>query len=698
MATYRLVIGSWSLVAGGGAKGLRFIMNGMLSFTLEAVAGESRARAGRLTTLHGAVLTPIFMPVGTQATVKGLTVEDLEAAGSRVLLANTYHLLLRPGVEVFEKVGGIHQFMNWKGGVLTDSGGFQIFSLANAREMSEEGASFRSHVDGRRIMLTPEFSVAVQKAIGSDIMMVLDQCIPSTADHATAVAAMALTHRWAARSLAARGDSPQALFGIVQGACYEDLRRESAKALTAMPFDGFAIGGLAVGETKAQREDFTALTAELLPTDQPRYLMGVGSPIDLLEAVHRGVDMFDCILPSALAKQGIAFTSAGRLDLYRGVYKLADETLDPSCACTTCAAYSRAYLHHLTKAGEVLGWQLLTRHNLHFYHGLMAAMRRHILAGTFAAFYREQREALVRGDDTNPATPPPAKRRRDAGAVERFEVRLSDEGFAYITDKASGEKMHAGLNPDGEAEALYVGQSRLVERQAKDAAAELVVWDVGLGAAHNAMAAVRALELAGGVRPVRLVSFENDMGSLRLALKNAARFPHLQAAAPNHLLRFGEWRSERAPLVWQLVEDDFLASLAEAPVPDLIFYDPFSSKTDRDLWTYDCFAKLHAVCAEHDTELFTYAAGTAVRAALLAAGFFVAQGAPTGTKRETTIALTPPAALSRRTGNRKLLPPDWLERWRRSDARYPADVPAEGQAEFAARIEGHAQFAVTQSA
>lgn len=668
-------------------------MNGMLSFQVEAVAPGSRARAGRLQTLHGEALTPIFMPVGTQATVKGLTVEDLEAAGSRVLLANTYHLLLRPGVEVFEKLGGIHKFMNWRGGVLTDSGGFQIFSLANAREMSEEGASFRSHVDGRRIMLTPELSIAVQKAIGSDIMMVLDQCIPSTADHATAVAAMELTHRWAARSLAARGDARQALFGIVQGACFGDLRRESAKALTSMPFDGFAIGGLAVGETKSQREDFTALTAELLPAERPRYLMGVGSPIDLLEAVHRGVDMFDCILPSALAKQGIAFTSAGRLDLYRGVYKLADEQLDPACPCPTCAAYSRAYLHHLTKSGEVLGWQLLTRHNLRFYHALMASMRTHILAGTFADFYRTQREALVRGDEVNPAAAPKAGRRRDAGSVERFEVCVAPEGFAFVADKASGEKMHAGLNPDGEADALYVAQSRLVERQAKDAASELVVWDVGLGAAHNAMAAVRALEAAGGVRPVRLVSFENDMGSLRLALKNAARFPHLHSAAPNHLLRFAEWRSERAPIHWQLIEGDFLAELDEAPVPDLIFYDPFSSKTDRDLWTYECFAKVFAVCADNDTELFTYAAGTAVRAALLAAGFYVAQGAPTGSKRETTIALTPPAAVSRRTGNRKLLAADWLERWRRSDARYPADIPAEGQAEFAARIEGHPQFA-----
>src|SRR5688572_24217376 len=333
-----------------------------LNFTLEREATGSRARAARFTTLHGPVQTPIFMPVGTQATVKGQTIHTLKAAGSNVLLANTYHLLLRPGPELFKKVGGIHKFMNWDRPVLTDSGGFQIFSLPGSRKMNEEGATFQSYVDGDTYLLSPETSIGMQKAIGSDIMMVLDQCIPSTAGHAEALAAMELTHRWAKRSLEARGDSPQALFAIVQGACFQDLRRESAKVLSELPFDGFAIGGLAVGETMDQRQDFTQWTASLLPRDLPRYLMGVGTPIDILEAVHRGVDMFDCILPSQVAQRGTAYTSEGRLQLRRETYRLSEDPLDSACDCSTCRRYSRAYLHHLYKTGEVLGWHLMSFH------------------------------------------------------------------------------------------------------------------------------------------------------------------------------------------------------------------------------------------------------------------------------------------------------------------------------------------------
>ncbi|HEX2747456.1 MAG TPA: tRNA guanosine(34) transglycosylase Tgt, partial [Verrucomicrobiales bacterium] len=282
-----------------------------LDFRLDAQAPDSRARAATFRTLHNEVRTPLFMPVGTQATVKAQLPETLEAAGSQILLANTYHLLLRPGTEVFEKLGGIHGFMRWNKSVLTDSGGYQIFSLPHSRAMSEEGAVFQSYVDGKTILLSPELSIGAQRAIGSDIMMVLDQCIPSTADEAAARRAMEITHRWAGRSLAARGDSPQSLFAIVQGALYPALRKESAESLTRTPFDGFAIGGLAVGEEKAQREDICEFTAGLLPADRPRYLMGVGTPLDLLEAVHRGVDMFDCIIPTQLAKRGSVFTSRG---------------------------------------------------------------------------------------------------------------------------------------------------------------------------------------------------------------------------------------------------------------------------------------------------------------------------------------------------------------------------------------------------
>ena len=279
-------------------------MTSRLDFRVEATAEGSRARAATFRTLHNVVQTPIFMPVGTQATVKAQLTQSLEDAGSQILLANTYHLLLRPGPEVFEQLGGIHRFMSWPRGVLTDSGGFQIFSLPHARSMSEEGAVFLSYLDGRTILLSPEVSVMTQRSIGSDIMMVLDQCIPSTADSSTARAAMEITHRWAARSLAARGESRQSIFGIVQGALFPELRRESAAALAEMAFDGYAIGGLAVGEDKSAREDTCEFTAALLPEHLPRYLMGVGTPLDILEAVHRGVDMFDCIIPTQVAQRG----------------------------------------------------------------------------------------------------------------------------------------------------------------------------------------------------------------------------------------------------------------------------------------------------------------------------------------------------------------------------------------------------------
>lgn len=666
-----------------------------LRFRVDACASGSRARAARFHTLHGEVLTPVFMPVGTQATVRGLSVEDLEAAGSTVLLANAYHLLLRPGPEVFARFGGIHAFMRWGGSVLTDSGGFQVFSLAADRAITEDGAVFRSYVDGTRIVLSPERSIAVQQAIGSDIMMAMDQCVPSTTDHASAAAAMRLTERWAVRSLAARGDSPQALFGIVQGACFEDLRRQSAEALTRLPFDGFAIGGLAVGEAKDVRERCTELTTDLLPGDLPRYLMGVGTPIDLLEAVHRGADMFDCSIPSALAKQGVAFTSRGRLNLYRGVYKLAEDPVDPHCDCTTCGRFSRAYLHHLTKAGEVLGWQLLAKHNLHFYHALMATMRRHVLADTFAAYYRAQRDVLLRGDDAHPSRPPTVRRpRRDPRALERFAIRESPHGFASVVHTRSGEIMHAGLDPAVEAQTLYVDQSRLAERMREPRAEPLVVWDVGLGAAHNAMAVLACHDQVGveAARPVRLVSFEHDLGSLRLALRNAPRFPHLHRPGPNDILRVGQWRAPESALVWTLLEGDFRARLAEAPTPDVIFYDPFSARTDADMWTLDCFTRVFAACGEHDTELFTYSASTSVRAALLAVGFVVGRGVPTGTKLETTLAMTPPAALRSAARGRVLLGTEWLARWRRSDASMPSDVPADGHAGFAERIMGLAQF------
>jgi queuine tRNA-ribosyltransferase len=367
-----------------------------LPFTVTARDPRSRARRGTMTTAHGAVETPAFMAVGTRATVTGLTPADLHGMGAQVVLGNTYHLMLRPGPEVFRRVGGIHGFMGWPGPVLTDSGGYQIFSLSEHRTVTEEGARFRSYVDERMTMLSPERSIEVQTAIGSDIMMVLDVCVDSTSDESAVRAAMERTHRWALRSLAARTNDAQALFAIVQGGVVPRLRRESAAFLTDHPFDGFAIGGLAVGDSRAQREDVTLFSAELLPADRPRYLMGVGTPPDLLQAMLAGVDMFDCILPTHLAWQGTAFTSTGRVRVTRAENKAADVTLDSTCGCGTCRTVSRAYLHHLFKCGEPLGPRLLSIHNLFHYHSLMAEARAAIEAGSYAAYAEAKLDAIDR--------------------------------------------------------------------------------------------------------------------------------------------------------------------------------------------------------------------------------------------------------------------------------------------------------------
>jgi queuine tRNA-ribosyltransferase len=672
-----------------------------LNFHLDAQATGSRARAATFHTLHNEVQTPLFMPVGTQATVKGQLTRTLEEAGSQILLANTYHLLLRPGPEVFRRMGGIHGFMSWKRSVLTDSGGFQIFSLPHSRAMSEEGAVFQSYLDGRTILLSPEVSIETQKAIGSDIMMALDQCIPSTADEAAARAALGITHRWAARSLAARGDSPQSMFGIVQGALFPELRRESAAGLCELPFDGFAIGGLAVGEAKSEREDVCEFTAQLLPPDKPRYLMGVGTPLDILEAVHRGVDMFDCIIPTQVAQRGAVFTSRGYLQMRRGVYKFSEEALDPTCACPTCTRYSRAYLHHLAKTGETLGWQLLGKHNIHFYHQLMREIRASILEDRFLNLYREKRAFLHESDVDNPTQESKPKRKRLL-TLGAYEVHVAPEGFASIRHVASGEIMHSRTPPIEEAQRLYIEQSNLAARvrlsagESAESAAPLVIWDVGLGAAANAMAAIRCYEAQAGsapARPLRLVSFENDLDSLKLALRHNDKFPYLRHSAPVGLLADGRWQSKQhAGLSWLLMPGDFLETMTAAPAPpDLIFYDMFSSKTSGDQWTLDAFRRLFAACAGSAVELFTYTCSTAIRAALLAAGFHVARGCSTGEKQETTIALTP-AACSSSSCHHELLTADWLEKWGRSGAKFPPGIEPDQYPVFERAILAHPQF------
>ncbi|MGH7938309.1 MAG: tRNA guanosine(34) transglycosylase Tgt, partial [Chthoniobacterales bacterium] len=594
--------------------------------------------------------------------------------------------------------GGIHGFMSWDRSVLTDSGGFQIFSLPHSRSMSEEGAVFQSYHDGRTILLSPELSIETQKAIGSDIMMALDQCIASTADEATARTAVELTARWATRSLAARGDSRQAMFGIVQGALFPELRRESVESLGAMDFDGFAIGGLAVGESKSEREDLCEFTTHLLPNDKPRYLMGVGTPLDILEAVHRGVDMFDCIMPTQLAQRGAVFTSRGFLQMRRGVYKFSNDPLDPECGCPTCARYCRAYLHHLTKTGETLGWQLLGKHNIHFYHQLMREIRASILAGRFADLYREKRTVLAESDRENPIRRPKPARGKSR-SLGNYEVRIAHEGFASIRQVTSGEIMHMRTPPMEEARSLYVEQSHLAERLS-DTDEPLIIWDVGLGAAANAMAAIECYEARaaigpmGPIRPMRLISFENDLDSLRLALRHDHKFPYLRHGGPIGILETGRWQSKRHPgLSWQLVFGDFLETVTQAASPpNLVFYDMFSSKTHGEQWTIELFRRLFAGCEGRASELFTYTHSTAARAALLAAGFFVAKGRPAGTKEETTIALTPAALGSPWTRRYELLASEWMGRWNRSHAKFPAELSAAEQPAFAEQIRQHQQF------
>ena len=347
----------------------------MFSFTLIKKDSATGARLGRLITAHGTVETPAFMPVGTQGSVKALSPRDLEEMGCQMILANTYHLYLRPGVEVIRDLGGLHRFMGWNGPILTDSGGYQVFSLGALRKITEEGVHFQSHLDGSSHLLTPEKVVQIQEDLGSDISMVLDECIPHPSSREYVKASTARTVRWAERSLKARKKSAQALFGIIQGGMYEDLRAECVRELTPIPFDGFAVGGLGVGEGEAALNSIGAFTAGLLPENRPRYLMGVGRPEDLIFAVRCGYDLFDCVLPTRNARTGTLFTSRGKINIKRAEFSTDPRPVDESCDCYCCRHFSRAYLRHLYHAGEILAAQLNTIHNVHFYHRLMDKFR-----------------------------------------------------------------------------------------------------------------------------------------------------------------------------------------------------------------------------------------------------------------------------------------------------------------------------------
>ena len=344
------------------------------------------ARAGRITTPHGIFDTPIFMPVGTQATVKSLSPEELTAMGADIILSNTYHLYLRPGHDLVAEAGGLHSFMGWNKGILTDSGGFQVFSLGPLRKIKEEGGTFRSHIDGSKHFLSPEIATEIQMALGADIIMAFDECVPYPADYDYAKASTDRTSRWAERCLKAHTRSDQALFGIVQGGMHADLRARSARDLVAMDFPGYAVGGLSVGEPKHLMYEMLEATVPLLPGGKPRYLMGVGTPDCLVEGVMRGIDMFDCVFPTRVARNGTAMTKNGRLVVKNAEFTRDFRPIDPECSCYTCTHFSRAYVRHLFKTEELFGLRLTTIHNLHFLITFMKEMRQAILEDRFPSF------------------------------------------------------------------------------------------------------------------------------------------------------------------------------------------------------------------------------------------------------------------------------------------------------------------------
>jgi len=368
-------------------------------FREQSRCSTTSARTGFLATRHGTIRTPVFMPVGTQATVKALTPSELMDAGAQIILGNTYHLYLRPGHRLIERLGGLHEFMGWPGPILTDSGGFQVFSLAQFRKIMEEGAEFRSHIDGSYHRLTPELAIEIQEALGADIMMCLDTCIPYPASREEARQATDLTTRWARRCLEARRRQDLLLFSIVQGGMYADLRRVHTEQLLTMPFDGYALGGLSVGEPKQLFFEMIEASRPVIPPEFPVYVMGVGTPEDLVECVAMGVDMFDCVMPTRNARNGMLFTSFGRIVIKNACFSEDERPIDPECDCYTCRHYSRAYLRHLFVARELLAYRLNTIHNIHYYLRLMEGMRRAIEQDRFVqfrrSFYEKRQKEIV---------------------------------------------------------------------------------------------------------------------------------------------------------------------------------------------------------------------------------------------------------------------------------------------------------------
>ena len=386
-------------------------------FELLASDQHSKARRGRLKTAHGMIDTPAFMPVGTQGSVKGVSPRELRELNAQIILGNTYHLFVRPGLDVIKHFGGLHNFMSWDGPILTDSGGYQIFSLVKLRKITEDGVEFRNHIDGTRAFISPEIAMEIQAALGSDIAMVLDECVPYPCEYDYAAKSAELTARWARRCKAvasavsaekasnalrtAHSTARQLLFGIVQGGAFESLRKQSAQAITELDFDGYAIGGVSVGEPEAEMMRAVESAEPFLPTHKPRYAMGLGTPPQMLQMIARGMDMFDCVLPTRLARNGTAFTATGTLNLKNAEFTLDKRPIEKNCACETCRQFSRGYIRHLIKAEEILGPRLITLHNLHFYLNLMSKARTEIENGTFDQF----RKAFVAEYKTRDAIP-----------------------------------------------------------------------------------------------------------------------------------------------------------------------------------------------------------------------------------------------------------------------------------------------------
>jgi queuine tRNA-ribosyltransferase len=608
-------------------------------FKILAQSSESGARSVSFKTPHGPIQGPLFMPVATRGALRHLPHDRLVEFGTQVLLSNTFHFFDRPGVELLKTLGPLHRFIKWAHPILTDSGGFQVFSLAKRMQLSEEGARFRSPFDGRELFLGPEESLMTQDLLGSDIRMVLDVCIPSTASRDLMVAALEQTTRWARRSF----DTFQSrqrdglLFAIVQGGLHLDLRTQSRDQLSTLNFDGFALGGLAVGESFDERITAVNQFSTLLPADKPRYLMGVGTPIDLLESVRAGIDMFDCIMPLALAQQGRAFTSQGHVLLRRAVYKSVDETLDPNCSCPTCTTHSLAYLNHLVKCQEPMATYLIAQHNVYFYHHLMFMMRSAILENRFEQLYQELRQRIDADDPRFPIQSPKVHAQNSTFQIETID------GLSKVRSKETNEVIHARENSDHESQLFYIEANDLKNRLTKPDSQPFVVWDVGLGAGHNAFAALKLVQdLAARSelrRPVQMVSVELNPEIFRLVLSQSQRFGHLQSDWATPLLADGKVQDSTLRLEWSLIVEDFAKAVFSLPKPDAIFFDPYSYKTQPELWTDLIFAEIYKKMKPGAT-LSTYASGSNFRTMLKDLGFDVNDGPKNGVKH-CTVAMKP---------------------------------------------------------